>query len=232
MYHYIRSVVNRDDLSYKNIMTFPIELQNILLEDDRVKEYNKDININNDNDNERPIIKNDNNNLNENKEINLRSSNININNIEFDNEIQVHPMIVNVSSTTSSKKMKKKVVKKKKKKKYLSNPDNKVGEAPTEQAQSPESIPNIKFNNNNKKQRNQDLNENVNEIIINNNNCINDKRAIEINRIKGNNTHNKPFSNIKFNSRNAKNSNRNESFKGQFSLQKDQTDRGLLKSNI
>ena len=234
MYHYIRSVVNRDDLSYKNIMTFPIELQNILLEDDRVKEYNKDININinNDNDNERPIIKNDNNNLNENKEINLRSSNININNIEFDNEIQVHPMIVNVSSTTSSKKMKKKVVKKKKKKKYLSNPDNKVGEAPTEQAQSPESIPNIKFNNNNKKQRIQDLNENVNEIIINNNNCINDKRAIEINRIKGNNANNKPFSNIKFNSRNAKNSNRNESFKGQFSLQKDQTDRGLLKSNI
>ena len=51
----------------------------------------------------------------------------------------------------------------------------------------------------------------------------------DINKIKNSS---KPFGNIKFNNRNVKNQNRAEISKGQFSIQKDQTDRGLLKSNL
>lgn len=41
----------------------------------------------------------------------------------------------------------------------------------------------------------------------------------------------KPFSNIRFNNRNVRN-NKNDISKGQLSMQRDQTDRGLLKSNL
>ena len=41
----------------------------------------------------------------------------------------------------------------------------------------------------------------------------------------------RPFASIKFNTRNGKNNNRNEISKVQLSMQRDQTDRGLLKSN-
>ena len=97
----------------------------------------------------------------------------------------------------------------------------------------------MKSNTINKKKKINDYNEKENENenieIKNNNSVINENKGIEINRIKGNtNSSNKPFSNIKFNSRNTRNINlnRNDSFKGQFSLQKDQTDRGLLKSSV
>ena len=51
----------------------------------------------------------------------------------------------------------------------------------------------------------------------------------EINKIKNTN---KPFGNIKFNNRVVKSHNRNEISKGHYSMQKDQTDRGLLKNNL
>ena len=58
---------------------------------------------------------------------------------------------------------------------------------------------------------------------------LNEGKQCEINKIK-NST--KPFGNIKFNNRVVKNHGRNEISKGQYSMQKDQTDRGLLKSNL
>ena len=58
---------------------------------------------------------------------------------------------------------------------------------------------------------------------------LNEGKQGEINKIK-NST--KPFGNIKFNNRVVKNHGRNEISKGQYSMQKDQTDRGLLKSNL
>ncbi len=268
MYHYIRSIVNRNDISYANILKLPIEIQNILLEDEKVKEYNKGNNINLDNKNNDNII-----NINNNDQYNgspiiindgINDNNIDINIInnnnmnkkteiliknEIDNEIdnnkgiQVHPMNINInvnnSSLSSSKKMKKKVIKKKKKKKNESIGGNKFGDALTDQAQSADIIQNMKSNTINKKKKINDYNEKENENenieIKNNNSVINENKGIEINRIKGNtNSSNKPFSNIKFNSRNTRNINlnRNDSFKGQFSLQKDQTDRGLLKSSV
>ena len=58
---------------------------------------------------------------------------------------------------------------------------------------------------------------------------LNEGKQGEINKIK-NST--KPFGNIKLNNRVVKNHGRNEISKGQYSMQKDQTDRGLLKSNL
>jgi len=65
----------------------------------------------------------------------------------------------------------------------------------------------------------------------NNNNGLNLMEGKEEMNIMKNSS--KPFSNIKFNNnRNTRLHNRNENSKVQFSLQKDQTDRGLLKSNL
>jgi len=96
-------------------------------------------------------------------------------------------------------------------------------ESPTEPAL--EQTPSIKVSTNKKKkQYNNENNENgdINEINLN------EGREGDVNKIKNSA---KPFGNIKFNNRNVKSSNRNEVSKGQFSM-RDQTDRGLLKSNL
>ena len=43
--HQIKYLSNLDDISYQYIQTLPIDLQNLLLEDDKVKEYNKENNL-------------------------------------------------------------------------------------------------------------------------------------------------------------------------------------------
>ena len=141
--------------------------------------------------------------------------------------IEIYPN-KNVVSVSPSQKKKKKVIKKKKKKQENVN-EFKL-DSPTEPAQ--EAIP-IKVNTYKKPKNSKDnVNVNGNEIANNiKDNVINlnEGKQGEINKIK-NST--KPFGNIKFNNRVVKNHGRNEISKGQYSMQKDQTDRGLLKSNL
>ena len=98
-------------------------------------------------------------------------------------------------------------------------------------------IPNIKLSNNKIKRKNIDTkNDEINVDINNyestqknwNESNIGGDNNIEIKKIK---TNMKPFSNIRFNNRNVRN-NKNDISKGQLSMQRDQTDRGLLKSNL
>ena len=235
IYHYTRALSKKDDISYKYIKTLPIELQNLLLEDDKVKNYNKEIN-NNINKTEKGES-----NTKINKNINI--INININNNEINNKKPIYnkineDIIDNIdlnddnnieiysknkelpNSSSSSQKKKKKVIKKKKKKTEILN--NIIDSPPKEPSQ--ELNPNTKIVNKKKKDNfnNDENGSNHNEMILN-------EGRDDINKIKNSS---KPFGNIKFNNRNVKNQNRAEISKGQFSIQKDQTDRGLLKSNL
>ena len=100
--------------------------------------------------------------------------------------------------------------------------DNNI-ESPTETAQEGIQIikPNNSYKNNDKGNKE---NGNVNENGI----YLNEWKEGEINKIRNN----RPFGNIKFSTKNARSHNRTDISKGQFSMQKDQTDRGLLKSNL
>ena len=239
IYHEIRTLPNKNDISLQNIKTLSSDLQNLLLEDDKVKEYNKENNTNiisNKISKEEVSDKKLNNNLNI-INININNNNVqnekpvntkvDINDVDLNDEknIEIYPN-KNVVSVSPSPKKKKKVIKKKKKKQDNAN-EFKLN-SPTEPAQ--EAIP-IKVNTNKKKKNSKDNdngNENANNIKDNEIN-LNEGKQGEINKIK-NST--KPFGNIKFNNRVVKNHGRNEISKGQYSMQKDQTDRGLLKSNL
>ena len=104
-------------------------------------------------------------------------------------------------------------------------------------------INNINFSQNPIQESNQyisnnnDININQKNNIYNNENTnvhnngidMNEEKKGEIGQIKQSN---RPFGNIKFNNRiSNKNHNRNDISKGQLYMQKDQTDRSLLKSN-
>ena len=151
------------------------------------------------------------------------NNNIQINEIEINdnNNIEIYPKNKNILTLSPSAKKTKKVKKKKKKRKSIIDNQN---DPPTESVQ--DAIQNIKPNNNIKKKNN---NEKQNGNINDNEIPLNEGREGEINKIKNSN---RPFGNLKFNNKNARSHNRNEISKGQFSMQKDQTDRGLLKSNI
>ena len=241
IYHEIRALPNKNDISLQNIKTLSSDLQNLLLEDDKVKEYNKENNANiisNKISKEEVSDKKLNNNINI-INININNNNVqnekpvntkvDINDVDLNDEknIEIYPN-KNVVSVSPSQKKKKKVIKKKKKKQENVN-EFKL-DSPTEPAQ--EAIP-IKVNTYKKPKNSKDnVNVNGNEIANNiKDNVINlnEGKQGEINKIK-NST--KPFGNIKFNNRVVKNHGRNEISKGQYSMQKDQTDRGLLKSNL
>ena len=217
IYHYIRSLPNKDDISYKYIETLPIELQNLLLEDNKVKNYNKEHNIDKNNNKEL----NDNININDNGYDNKK---IEISNNAFnDNKnMQIYPVNKNETSLSQSKKVKKKIIKKKKKKR------NSIADSKIDSSLDPsnDAIINNKLGSNQKKKKTSDNSDNEN-----NNNGLNLMEGKEEMNIMKNSS--KPFSNIRFNNnRNTRLHNRNENSKVQFSLQKDQTDRGLLKSNL
>ena len=231
IYHEIIELSNKDDISLQYIQTLPIDLQNLLLNDDKVMEYNKE---NKDNKTESKANKeevynkklNNINTVNINNENNVQkekpiNSKIDIKEIGLSEEknVEIFPKKNKISLSPTTKK-KKKVIKKKKKKQE--NVNGFKLDFPTEPQQ--EAIP-IKVSANKKK--NIKDNENGNENIIHNTN-LNDGAEVEINKIK-NST--KPFGNIKFNNKVVKNQGRNDISKGQYSMQKDQTDRGLLKSN-
>jgi magnesium-transporting ATPase (P-type) len=241
IYHEIRALPNKNDISLQNIKTLSSDLQNLLLEDDKVKEYNKENDpniISNKISKEEVSDKKLNNNINI-INININNNNVqnekpvntkvDINDVDLNDEknIEIYPN-KNVVSVSPSQKKKKKVIKKKKKKQENVN-EFKL-DSPTEPAQ--EAIP-IKVNTYKKPKNSKDnVNVNGNEIANNiKDNVINlnEGKQGEINKIK-NST--KPFGNIKFNNRVVKNHGRNEISKGQYSMQKDQTDRGLLKSNL
>ena len=229
-YHQIRALTKKDDISIEYIQTLPIEIKNILLEDERVKNYKNDNNNVN-------VLKNDSEVSNK-KLNNINIINININNndigksnnnnkirisdieINDNKNIEIYPNNKNILTISPTKKRKKVIKKKKKKRKNII--ENNV-EPPTESAQ--EGIPIINPNNSykNKKSNNDNVNGNIKNGIY-----LNEGREGEINKIKNN----RPFENIKFNNKNTRSQNRNEVSKGQFSMQKDQTDRGLLKSNL
>ena len=234
-YHQIRALSKKDDISMEYIKTMPIELQKLLLEDEKVKNYKNDNNSNNNIKN----IKNESETSNKKLNNNINIINININNNDMGNSnnnnkiqineielndnknIEIYPSNKNVLTLSpSSKKHKKSLKKKKKKRKSVI--DNNI-ESPTETAQEGIQIikPNNSYKNNDKGNKE---NGNVNENGI----YLNEGKEGEINKIRNN----RPFGNIKFSTKNARSHNRTDISKGQFSMQKDQTDRGLLKSNL
>jgi magnesium-transporting ATPase (P-type) len=111
IYHHIRGLTNKNDISYKYIETIPIELKELLLENDKVKEFNeKNINIDNGSNKYLNDININNNienvqKLNEKSEIN--NDNINVLNDGNNIKIYVSNKCNNILQTT------KKVVKKK-----------------------------------------------------------------------------------------------------------------------
>ena len=235
IYHQIRAFPKKDDLSFEYINTMPIELQNLLLEDERVKDFNN--NKDNEKENNNILIIDRKESLISNKSSNnINIINININNNEIgkiktikisnndliDNKnIEIYPSNENnvLTLSTSTKKKKKIIVKKKIKKKknknIIENKDKfQVGTALSNKVVISKKI---------RLTKNSD-NENKNENIIN----LKDEKEGETNGIGFSG---KPFENIKFNNKNSRNNNRNEISKG-FSLQKDQTDRELLKSSL
>ena len=220
IYHFIRSLSNKDDISYRYIETLPIELQNLLLEDDKVKNYNKQHKIEKNNKNNNKEL-NDNININDNGYDNKKIE-ISNNALNDDKNKQINLMDKNDTSLSQSKKVMKKIIKKKKKKRNsVTNIKIDSSIEPSNQA-----IINNKLDNNQIKKKASDNSDNEN-----NNNGLNLKEGkVETNIIKNSS---RPFSNIKFNNnRNARIHNRNEITKVQYSLQKDQTDRGLLKTNL
>ena len=223
IYHILRGLEIKNDITYEYIKTLPIQLRNILLEDDKVKQSNnikKSVKIFH-----RESIKRITNRIMANdKELNE------------ENNIQIFSINNNNNFSIPSYKRKRKIIKKKKKLMNNNLINNKIDSA-IEIPQ--EAIPNIKLYNKYKKQQTEGNHEiNINNYGFSQKNVINmndlsvDNNALENNlEIKKTKTNTKPFSNIKFNNRNIKNNN-DFSNRQQMSIQRDQTDRGLLKSNI
>jgi soluble P-type ATPase len=221
IYHQIRNITNKDDISYETIKNYPTELKDILLEDDTVKMKN----------NIKPKARIDRGSIKKlTHRILARDNAINEENVQI---FPIDNKQYNNTINSISDKKKKKIVKKKKKKLDNNLIDNKVDSI----IYNPQDeISNIKITNNKIKRKNIDSNNDNLNIDINHyestqknlNENIGGDNNIEVKKIKNNM---KPFSNIRFNNRNVKN-NRNDISKGQLSMQRDQTDRGLLKSNL
>ena len=137
----VKLLKKKDDISYEYIKTMPEELQNLLLIDDRVKEFNKnkeDFNDNNSNLNLKiENLNNDENNKNNNKDINNKES-IDIKNQPINlvldkknnevNKVQNQEKnMVNVMRKSAKPNLNIKI-KKKKKKKSMPNPNFKENE--------------------------------------------------------------------------------------------------------
>ena len=222
IHHEIRALTKKDDISFEYIKTLPDNLQNLLLEDDKVKNFNKNENIPKDEDNHSNKGLNNNinidinnNNIDNSKNIKLNNPEINIE--ENDGHIQINDNknveiysnnnnnILSLSPSPSGIKKKKKIIIKKKKKISHDLVEN----------QNEEKCVKTVTNK-------QNINQEVNGI------SLNEGREGQMINLRGSG---RPFASIKFNTRNGKNNNRNEISKVQLSMQRDQTDRGLLKSN-
>ena len=222
IYHQIRALPKKDDISYEYIRTLPNELQDLLLKDDKVKNFNNNENIKNDaNGSDKQLNINNNKNIDDDKNGKTINNEINIenkgDNIEVKNKKNVEVYASNNSKdilvlSPSSNKKKKKVIVKKKKKKVSNEIENKVD---SQEKQVIYETPKIKKKSQNK----QNVNQEINGFNLNEGGEVN-LRSSE-----------RPFGNIKFSSRNVKTNNRNEISKTQL-YQRDQTDRGLLKSNL
>ena len=220
IYHQIRALTNKNDISNEAIKNYPKELRDLLLEDDTVKKKN----------NIKPKARVERGSI---KRITHRIlANDNVLNEEKD--VKIFPVDnKDISNNNSSSDKKKKRIVKKKKKKIDNNLiDNKTNSIVNNHH---DEIPNIKLSSNKIRDNNIDINNNDINMDINNYestqknwNENNFHDNIEVKKIKNNM---KPFSNIRFNNRNVRN-NRNDISKGQSSIQRDQTDRGLLKSNL
>ena len=223
IYHQIRSLTDKDDISYETIKALPSPLKDLLLEDDTVKKKN---NIKQRPRAERGSIKRITHRI-------LANDNV-LNEVKDPQNVQIFP-IDNLQHTNNSvsDKKKKRVIRKKKKKINNNLIDNKVDSI----VYNPQDeIPNIKLSNTKNKRKNIDTNNDDINLDLNNyestqknwneNNLIGDN--VEVKKIRNNN---KPFSNIRFNNRNVRNS-KNDLSKGQSSIQRDQTERGLLKPSL
>ena len=236
LYHQIRALPKKDDISIEYIQTMPIEIQNLLLEDERVKAFNNK--KSNENENLVIVEKKENfiNNKLSNNNINIINININNNEIKKiktikidsnelidDKNIEIYPN--NNKNILSGSTKKKKKIKKKKVKKKKSNDIVNVKDPPieTELSSKLNSLKKMRKILNHENNENNE-NNNINTNIVN----FNEDKNEEVNRID---VSRKPFRNIKFNNKSMKNNNRNE-VSSRFSMQKDQTDRGLLKSNL
>ena len=202
IFNSVKNLDNKDDLSYDYIKTLPIDLQNLLVNDDRVKEYNKkngipeyeinsnmnliiEVNNKKENKNENEIDnkienkkeENINNNSNNNDKNEKNISNKEINNLQ----------LLNSNNIKDESKINTELVKETGKKRSLSTKKKKKG----------------KKNNVSILINNAQLNKAINNVSINNND-------IKTNEEKSNNkmrkSSSKPFGNIKFLNNATKNS--------------------------
>ena len=203
IFNSVKNLDNKDDLSYDHIKTLPIDLQNLLVNDDRVKEYNKKNGIPDEyeiNSNMNLIIevnnKKENKNENEidNKIENKKEENINNNGNNNDkNEKNIsnkeinNLQLLNSNNIKDESKINTELVKETGKKRSLSTKKKKKG----------------KKNNVSILINNAQLNKAINNVSINNND-------IKTNEEKSNNkmrkSSSKPFGNIKFLNNATKNS--------------------------
>ena len=123
IYNLVKTLKNKDNISFDYIKTLPVELQNLLLADDRVKEFNKIKEDIKDNDNIKINIEHKKDNNKKNKKIKFKeNTNNNIKNINNEQENDNIPSTYNIyikekKETVISKKSNKSVKSSTKKKK-------------------------------------------------------------------------------------------------------------------
>ena len=226
IYHQLKSLDDKNDISYDYIKTIPKDLQQLLLADDKVKEYNKGVIINNDsNDNPNALMpkksiieKKSSNKLILNKSEKKISKNIIIEDINKNSED--NPIVVYSNNSEFLPPSQRKKVKKKKRKSISTrnqNPPNGTEKKNSINNNENEIDNNNDNNNNNEQQQNGE--------VYRNSASSNNVKEGETSKAKSNV---KPFGNIKFNNKDGK-SQKNVT---KLSIQKDITDRNLLKDNF
>ncbi len=203
IFNSVKNLDNKDDLSYDYIKTLPIDLQNLLVNDDRVKEYNKkngipeyeinsnmnliiEVNNKKENKNENEIDnkienkkeENINNNGNNNDKNEKNISNKEINNLQ----------LLNSNNIKDESKINTELVKETGKKRSLSTKKKKKG----------------KKNNVSILINNAELNKAINNVSINNNDIKKTNEEKSNNKMRKSSS--KPFGNIKFLNNATKNS--------------------------
>lgn len=203
IFNSVKNLDNKDDLSYDHIKTLPIDLQNLLVNDDRVKEYNKkngipeyeinsnmnliiEVNNKKENKNENEIDnkienkkeENINNNGNNNDKNEKNISNKEINNLQ----------LLNSNNIKDESKINTELVKETGKKRSLSTKKKKKG----------------KKNNVSILINNAELNKAINNVSINNNDIKKTNEEKSNNKMRKSSS--KPFGNIKFLNNATKNS--------------------------
>ena len=202
IFNSVKNLDNKDDLSYDHIKTLPIDLQNLLVNDDRVKEYNKkngipeyeinsnmnliiEVNNNKENKNEKEIenkkeenINNNGNNGTNNNKIEKDINNKEINNLQ----------LLNSNNIKDESKINTELVKETEKKRAFSTKKKKKG----------------KKNNVSILINNAELNKAINNVSINNNDIKKTNEEKSNNKMRKSGS--KPFGNIKFQNNATKNS--------------------------